>query len=43
MNIWMFEKYSMKHQITYEDYANAKRACKDFEINKLGDYHDLYV
>ena len=22
---------------------NAKRVCKDFEIKKLGEYHDLYV
>ena len=25
------------------DYAHAKRVCKDFEIKKLGEYHDLYV
>ena len=24
------------------DYANAKRFCKDFEIN-LGEHHNLYV
>ena len=23
--------------------ADAKRVCKDFEIKKLGEYHDLYV
>ena len=21
----------------------TKRICKDFEIKKLGDYHDLYI
>ena len=25
------------------DYACRKRVCKDFEIKKLGEYHDLYV
>ena len=25
------------------DYAHAGRLCKDFEIKKLGDNHDLYV
>ena len=29
--------------ITYADYALAKRVCKDFEIKNLGEYHDLYV
>ena len=29
--------------ITHADYAHAKRVCKDFEIKKLGEYHDLYV
>ena len=29
--------------ITDADYAQAKRACKDFEIKHLGVYHDLYV
>ena len=29
--------------ITDADYAHAKRACKDFERNSLGEYHDLYV
>ena len=23
--------------------TNAKSVCKDFEIKKLGQYHDLYV
>ena len=25
------------------DYRHAKRICKEFRINNLGDYHDLYV
>ena len=29
--------------ITDADYAHAKRVCKNFEIKKLGEYHDLYV
>ena len=29
--------------ITDADYAHAKRACKDFEMKNLGEYHDLYV
>ena len=29
--------------ITDLDYNNAKRNCKDFEVKKLGEYHDLYL
>ena len=29
--------------ITDTDYAHAKTACKDFKIESLGEYHDLYV
>ena len=29
--------------ITYGNYAHAKRVCKEFEIKNLGGYHDLYV
>ena len=29
--------------ITDSDYNNAKRNCKDFEVIKLGEYHDLYL
>ena len=29
--------------ITDADYLDANRVCKDFEIKKLGEYHDLYV
>ena len=25
------------------DYKCAKKACKIFEINNFGEYHDLYV
>ena len=28
---------------TDADYAQAKRFCKNFEINNLGEHHDLYV
>ena len=28
---------------TDADYAHAKRVCKDFEINILREYHDLYA
>ena len=29
--------------ITNTYYAHTKRVCKDFEIKKLREYHDLYV
>ena len=29
--------------ITIEDYAHAKRVCRDFEIKNLGEHHDFYV
>ena len=29
--------------ITDADYAHAKRVCKDFETEKLGEYHDFFV
>ena len=29
--------------ITDADYVQTKLICKDFEIKKLGEYHDLYV
>ena len=28
--------------ITDDDYMDAKRICKNFEIKNLGEYHDLY-
>ena len=47
MNIWMFDKNSMKHRylktrchlnvedITDADYVHTKRVCKDFKIKYL--------
>ena len=32
-----------KEDIADADYMHAKRVCKDFEIKKLGEYHDLYL
>ena len=29
--------------ITDADYTHTKRVCKDFEMKKLAEYHDLYV
>ena len=29
--------------ITDSDYRHAERVFKEFKMNKLGDYHDLYV
>ena len=29
--------------ITDNDYAHAKRVCKDFEIKNLAQYYDFYV
>ena len=53
MNIWMIGKNSVKaekedfychlNMITDADYTHGKRLCKDFEINNLGEYHELYV
>ena len=28
--------------VTYADYMHAKIVCKDFEIENLDEYHDLY-
>ena len=28
---------------TDADYTHRKKVCKGFEINSLGEYHDLYV
>ena len=30
-------------EITDQDYRNAKRFCKDFEMKSLGEFHDLHV
>ena len=29
--------------ITDADHVHTKRACKNFEIKTLGEYHDLHV
>ena len=29
--------------ITAADQAHIKRVCKDFEIENVGEYHDLYA
>ena len=29
--------------ISDEDYMHAQKVCHVFEINNIGDYHDLYV
>ena len=28
---------------TDADYMHTKRVCKDFEIQNVGEYHDLYL
>ena len=38
-----FESQLNMEDITDTDYIQAKRVCKDFEIKKLGEYHDVYV
>ena len=38
-----FENELNMEDITDTDYIQAKRVCKDFEIKKLGEYHDVYV
>ena len=30
-------------EITDVDYRHGKRVCKDFELKRLGEYHDLYL
>ena len=32
-----------KEHITNEDYAHAQKVWDTFNINNLGEYHDLYV
>ena len=36
-----FYSHLNMEDITDADYADAKRVCKDFEIKKLGEYHDF--
>ena len=38
-----FYSHVNMEDITDVDYAHRKRVCKDFELNILGEYHDLYV
>ena len=38
-----FDSHLDMEGIADADYAHTKRVCKDFEIKKLGEYHDLYV
>ena len=28
--------------ITDADYEHTKRTCRDFEMNNIGEYHDLF-
>ena len=42
LEIFFYSHLNMEH-ITDADYAYVKRVCKDFEINNLGEYHDLYA
>ena len=37
-----YSHLNMEH-ITDADYARTKRVCKDLEVKKLGEYHDLCV
>ena len=38
-----FYSHLNMEDITDADYAHAKRVSKNFEIKKLGEYHDLYA
>ena len=38
----IYSHLNMK-DISYADYANEKRVCKDFKAKMLGEYHDSYV
>ena len=38
-----FYSHLNMEDITDAVYAHAERACKDFEIKNLEEYHDLYV
>ena len=38
-----FDSHLNMQDITDADYVYAKRVCKDFEIKRLGEYHDFYV
>ena len=43
LKIKRFYSHLNMEDITDADYALAKRICKDFEIKKLGEHHDLSV
>ena len=38
-----FYNHLNMEDITDADYMHLKRLCKNFEIKRLGEYHDLYV
>ena len=38
-----FYSHLKMEDITDADYTHVNRACKDFKINNLGEYHDLYI
>ena len=38
-----FYNHLNMEDITDADHSHAKRVCKEFEIKKLGKYHDFYV
>ena len=38
-----FHSHLNMEDITDADYAHTKKVCKDFEIKKLGGYHELYA
>ena len=38
-----FYNHLNMEDITDGDYTHTKRVCEDFEIEDLGEYHDLYV
>ena len=37
-----FYSHLNMEDIIHADYMITKRVCKEFEINNLGEYHDLY-
>ena len=39
----VFYSHLDMEDITYADYQHPKRVCKDFDIKKLGEYHDFKV
>ena len=38
-----FYSHLNMEDITDAEYKHTKRVCKDFDIESLGEYHDLYV